>query len=107
MTSQSANRTDLTTKTNGSDSLKWMETAKVVLNGKQVDVPIPDGTNRYLKLQPGKPVKGGQIYKVVFLNGPAEQNGYRGLPKAEDTILPGEIYRIPDAVTKLHLKREY
>lgn len=107
MTSQSANRTDLATKTHGSDSMKWMETAKVVLNGKQVDVSIPDGTSRYLKLQPLKPVEGGYSYKVVFLNGPAEQNGYRELPKTEDAILPGETYRIPDAVTKLHLRREY
>lgn len=106
MTSQSANRTDLTAKTNESDSMKWMETAKVVLNGKQVDVQIPDGAN-ILKLQRAKPTEGGYLFKVVFLNGPAEQNGYKGLPKAEGTILPDGYYRIPDGATNLHLRREY
>ncbi|MBI2650606.1 hypothetical protein HYX04_04795 [Candidatus Woesearchaeota archaeon] len=75
----------------------------IVINGKQVDVPLPQSTNRYFKLRTIGHTADGYSYVVVVYTGPAEQNGYKTLGREKQEIQPDEIYRLADDVTQLHL----
>ena len=87
---------------NGKDALKWIHTAKVVLKGSMVDVPIPDDS-MYVSIEPVKPVQGGYRYNVVFYNGPTDPNGYLEFGTGKIGIQPNRVYRIPPRVSVLHL----
>ena len=89
----------------GKDALKWIHTAKVVLNGGLIEVPIPDGS-RYVLIESIKPVPDGYRYNVVFFNGPADPNGYLEFGTGKVGIQPNKIYRLPPDVSVLHLGTE-
>ena len=102
---KSQNVGGLEKEVNGKDSLKWIHTAKVVLNGTMVNIPIPDGS-RYVLLEPVKPVLGGYRYNIVFFDGPADPNGYLEFGRGKVGIQPNRIYRLPPDVNVLHFGTE-
>jgi len=105
MTSQDATQGGLEKGVNGRDSLKWIHTAKVVLNGSKIDISIPDSA-RYVLLETVKPVLSGYRYNVVFFDGPANPNGYLEFGKGKVGIQPNRIYRLPPDVNALHIGTE-
>ena len=75
----------------------------IVINGKQVDVPLPQDTSRYLRLRATGHTDDSYSYIVVVLKGHGEKNGYKTIGREKQEIQPDEIYRLADEVTQLHL----
>ena len=91
----------LTGKTSGSDALRWIHTAKVVLNRTQVDVPIPSEA-RYVLLESIKPHPDGHRYNVVFYTSSSGDFSYERFG-SNGGIIPGKIYELPHDTKKIHL----
>ena len=94
----------------GKDALKWIETAKVVLNGARVDIPIPHADDsRYVMFEYVKAVEDGVRYNIIFYEGSpriAERNGYSTFGRGERGIQKNRIYMLPDDVKQIHLGTE-
>ena len=87
----------------GSGGLERIARIPIVINGNQVDIPLPKDKNRYFKLRPIAPTADGYSCIVVVYKGSAEQNGYKTIGREKQEIQPDEIYRLADEVTQLHL----
>ena len=74
----------------------------IVINGRQIDVPLPRGTNRYFSLIPAGPTHHGHRYIVEVYRGPAEENGYMTFGREKQPVQLHETYRLADDVKKLH-----
>ena len=107
---KSRNDGGLERSTEGKDSLKWIHTAKVVLNGKRVDIPVPDAdSSRYVLFEYVKAVEGGVRYNVVFSEGSpeiAQRNGYSIFGREEIGLQKNRIYYLPDDVRQIHIGTE-
>ena len=77
----------------------------IVINGNQVDIPLPQRNNRYFKLREIGPSADGYICIIVVYRGPSEPNGYKTFGKDAQAVQPDEVYRLSDEVTKLHFSK--
>ena len=97
-----ANMGGLEKHTLGKDAMKWIATAKVVLNGTQVDVPIPDGASHVL-LECVKQMPDGPRYNIVFYQVPPGTQSYLEFGGGKVPIYPGRIYQLPPDARQLRL----
>ena len=109
MTLQTARQGGLERGVNGKDALKWIETAKVVLNGQIVDIPIPiasAGATRFVRIEPVNVTQEGYKYNIVYYEGQREliaKKGYTMLGEGRRGLQPNRIYALPDYVRQLHI----
>lgn len=102
MTTQTAMQGGLERHTKGKEAMRWIATAKIVLNGTQVDVPIPDGANHVL-LEYVKPIPDGHRYNAVFYQAPPGTQGYLEFGRGKVPIYLGTIYQLPPDTRQIHL----
>ena len=74
----------------------------ITINGKQIDVTLPEENNRYFKLRPIGPTQEGYRYIVVVYRGPVDPNGYKDFGREEQAVQPNQIYRLADGLKQLH-----
>ena len=111
MAIQTARQGGLENGVNGRDALKWIHlaTIPIVINGQQVSIEVPDGSNhfaRYFLLEYVKPIEGGDRYNAIFNQGSpeiAKIKGYSTFDRGERRVQSNRWYMLPDDIKQIHL----